>query len=53
MPDGQRKVQVVRHDGKGLVEIEERPFVIQSNRADVDLGVIEAAPTYSRESRSK
>ncbi len=39
---GMGKVQVVRHDGRGLVEIEEVPFVIQSSQATVDLGLIRA-----------
>ncbi len=37
---GMGKLQVVRHDGKGNVRIEDRPFVIQSDRGDVDLGTV-------------
>lgn len=41
---GMGKVQIVRHDGRGNVELEERPFVIQSEKGRVDLGVVDAAP---------
>jgi hypothetical protein len=37
---GMGKLQVVRHDGKGNIRIEDRPFVIQSDRGDVDLGTV-------------
>ncbi|MBX3162750.1 MAG: hypothetical protein KF773_42705 [Deltaproteobacteria bacterium] len=33
-------VQVIRHDGRGNLAIEDRPFVIQNDDALVDLGVI-------------
>lgn len=39
---GMGKVQVVRHDGKGGLTIEEKPFVIQTNHGDVELGTVTA-----------
>ncbi len=38
---GMGKIQVVRHDGHGKIEIEERPFVIQTQKGRVDLGAID------------
>ena len=35
---GMGKLEVLRHDGKGKLEFEERPFVIMRDRAFVDLG---------------
>jgi hypothetical protein len=33
-------VQIIRHDGKGNVTVEDRPFVIQNDNAMVDLGTV-------------
>ncbi|MCA9542343.1 MAG: hypothetical protein KC620_25775, partial [Myxococcales bacterium] len=40
MGHGAGKVQVIRHDGKGNLGIEDRPFVIMQDGAFVDLGVV-------------
>ena len=37
---GMGKVQVARHDGKGKVTFDERPFVIMKDRASIALGVV-------------
>jgi tetratricopeptide (TPR) repeat protein len=37
---GMGRVQVLRHDGKGKLTVDERPFVIMKDQAWVDLGVI-------------
>jgi TonB family protein len=42
---GMGKVQVVRHDGLGEITIEEKPFIIQSSRGSVDLGIVEETPS--------
>ena len=42
---GMGKVQIVRHDGQGEITLEERPFLIQSSRGAVDLGVVEETPS--------
>jgi hypothetical protein len=41
---GMGKVQIVCHDGAGAVTVEDRPFVIQSERAEVDLGKVTGCP---------
>lgn len=33
-------VQIIRHDGKGTITVEDRPFVIQNDDAMVDLGAV-------------
>jgi hypothetical protein len=38
---GMGKLQILRHDGKGGLSFEERPFVIMRDRAFVDLGTFE------------
>ena len=38
---GMGTVQVVSHDGKGGLAIEPRPFVVMTDRAAVDLGLVE------------
>jgi tetratricopeptide (TPR) repeat protein len=38
---GMGKLQVVRHDGKGGLTLEERPFVVMNDQAFVDLGAVE------------
>ncbi|WP_248361331.1 VIT domain-containing protein [Anaeromyxobacter oryzae] len=38
---GMGKLEIVRHDGRGNLRFEERPFVVMQDRAFVDLGVLE------------
>jgi len=33
-------IQIIRHDGRGCLSIEDRPFVLQVDRAMVDVGVV-------------
>ncbi|MRG94224.1 VIT domain-containing protein [Polyangium spumosum] len=37
---GMGKLQIVEHDGNGELRMEERPFVVMTDRAFVDLGVV-------------
>jgi hypothetical protein len=37
---GMGKVQVLQHDGKGTLRMEDRPFVVMQDRAYVDMGVV-------------
>lgn len=37
---GMGKLQIIDHDGKGGLSFEERPFVVMSDRAYVDLGAV-------------
>jgi outer membrane protein OmpA-like peptidoglycan-associated protein len=37
---GMGKLEIIEHDGKGELRFEERPFVIQADRATVDLGKV-------------
>ena len=37
---GMGKVQIIKHDGKGKLEIDERPFMVMVDRAFVDLGTV-------------
>jgi hypothetical protein len=37
---GMGKLQIIRHDGKGALAFEERPFVVMNDRAFVDLGEV-------------
>ncbi|PYQ57865.1 MAG: hypothetical protein DMF53_21575, partial [Acidobacteria bacterium] len=37
---GMGTLQIVRHDGKGGLTVEPRPFVVMADRAMVDLGVV-------------
>jgi hypothetical protein len=39
---GMGQVQIIRHDGKGALGFEDRPFVIMNDQAFVDLGVVNA-----------
>jgi len=39
---GMGKLQIVDHDGKGGLSFEERPFVVMTDRAFVDLGAVTA-----------
>jgi hypothetical protein len=38
---GMGKLQILDHDGSGNIVFDERPFVIQADRAFVDLGRVE------------
>ncbi len=38
---GMGKLEVIRHDGKGTLTFEERPFVVMNDGAFVDLGAVE------------
>ena len=38
---GMGKLQVLEHDGKGTLSFEERPFVVMTDRAYVDMGSVE------------
>ena len=40
MGHGMGKLQIVEHDGKGGLRFDERPFVIMTDHAFVDLGVV-------------
>jgi hypothetical protein len=49
---GMGKVQIVCHDGAGGITLDERPFVIQSSNADVELGKVpRCGPDTSRVSQ--
>ena len=37
---GMGKLQIIRHDGRGSLTFEERPFVVMNDRAFVDLGEV-------------
>jgi len=37
---GMGKLQIIRHDGKGTLAFEERPFIVMNDRAFVDLGEV-------------
>jgi tetratricopeptide (TPR) repeat protein len=37
---GMGKLQIVEHDGAGTIKMEERPFVVMTDRAFVNLGVV-------------
>jgi Vault protein inter-alpha-trypsin domain len=37
---GMGKLQVIRHDGRGTLKFEERPFVVMQDRAFVQLGTV-------------
>lgn len=37
---GMGKLQIVEHDGAGTIKLEERPFVVMTDRAFVNLGVV-------------
>lgn len=39
---GMGKVQIIRHDGRGALRFEERPFVLMRDEAMVDLGSVHA-----------
>jgi tetratricopeptide (TPR) repeat protein len=38
---GMGKLEIVEHDGAGGIKLEERPFVVMTDRAFVDLGVVQ------------
>ncbi len=37
---GMGKLQIVEHDGKGGLKLEDRPFVVMNDGAFVDLGTV-------------
>ncbi len=37
---GMGKLQIVEHDGAGVIKLEERPFVVMTDRAFIGLGVV-------------
>jgi hypothetical protein len=37
---GMGKLEIVEHDGRGGIKLDERPYVVMTNRAFVDLGVV-------------
>ena len=43
---GLGKVQIVRHDGKGGVRLEDRPFVVMKTGATLDLGPLQRSETW-------
>jgi hypothetical protein len=45
---GMGKLEIIEHDGAGNLRFEERPFVIMSDNAFVDLGVIDGRVHASR-----
>jgi uncharacterized protein YfaP (DUF2135 family) len=38
---GMGKLEIVRHDGRGNLAFEERPFVVMNDQAFVELGTVE------------
>ena len=38
---GPGKVQIIDHDGRGGIVLEERPFVVMVDSAAIDLGTVE------------
>jgi uncharacterized protein YfaP (DUF2135 family) len=44
---GMGTVQIVRHDGRGGLVVEPRPFVVMTDRAMVDLGAVGGGPKGS------
>ncbi len=37
---GMGKLEILEHDGKGGLKFEERPFVVMTDQAFVDLGTV-------------
>ena len=48
---GMGRVQILRHDGAGRLDIEERPFVVMNDGAFVPLGTVDPAVKGARGSR--
>lgn len=53
MGHGAGKVQIIRHDGKGGIGIEDRPFVIMQDGAYVDLGTVNAKDAVPQKPANK
>ncbi|MEZ4435296.1 MAG: VIT domain-containing protein [bacterium] len=53
MGHGAGKVQIIRHDGKGGIGIEDRPFVIMQDGAYVDLGTVNAKDAVPQKPATK
>jgi Vault protein inter-alpha-trypsin domain/Tetratricopeptide repeat len=47
---GMGTVQIVRHDGKGGLTVEPRPFVVMADQAMVDLGVVGEGKPHQKSS---
>jgi hypothetical protein len=45
---GMGKLEIIEHDGKGGITFEERPFVVMTDQAFVDLGVVGGKPLAGR-----
>ncbi len=45
---GPGKVQIIDHDGRGKIVLEERPFVVMVDGAAIDLGVVDLGAGKSR-----
>ena len=41
---GMGQVEVVHHDGGGVLSFDERPFVVMNDRAYIDLGIVDGPP---------
>ena len=44
---GTGKIEVVEHDGAGQLFFEQRPFVVNKQRAYIDLGMISKPPSQA------
>jgi len=44
---GAGKLEIIEHDGQGQLFFDERPFVVQKQRAYVDLGTLTAQPSLA------
>ncbi len=48
---GMGTLQVIRHDGKGRISVEPRPFVVMADDAMVDMGEVEAGKASGKTGR--
>ncbi len=46
---GMGKVQIIEHDGKGAIRLQERPFIVMVDKAYVDLGTVGSWPSQREE----
>ena len=46
---GMGKLQVIKHDGKGAIELDERPFIVMVDKGYVDLGTVGEWPADREE----
>ena len=42
---GMGKLEIIQHDGRGVLKFEERPFVVMNDHAYVDLGLVKGPLT--------